>query len=63
MVYIQNRDMVESDSDRALGYNCPNCGAPVKSLKQKICEYCGCGIQEYNIKVWEFNSVRELQKF
>jgi hypothetical protein len=60
MVYIQDRDKVESDYDKAMGYNCPNCGAPVKSLKYKTCEYCGTGLQEYNIKVWTFAAVREL---
>jgi len=62
MVYIQDRDKVESDYDKALGYNCPNCGAPVKSLKYKVCEYCGTGLVEYNIKVWTFAAVRELGK-
>ncbi len=62
MVYIQDRDLVESDSDRAMGYNCPNCGAPIKSLEHKVCEYCGCGIQEFNIKVWNFNAIREIAR-
>ena len=61
LLYIQDREKVENDSDRALGYNCPNCGAPIKSLKYKSCEYCGCGIQEYNIKVWCFDEIREFR--
>ncbi len=60
MVYIQDRDKVEDDSERAMGYNCPNCGAPVKSLKTKVCEYCGAVIEEYNIKVWTITSIREI---
>ena len=59
MIYIQDRDKLEEDLDGARAYNCPNCGAPIKSLKYKSCEYCGCGIEEYNIKVWSFSSVRE----
>ena len=39
-VYIQNVDMVANGSE-GLGLNCPNCGAPIKSLGQKFCEYCG----------------------
>ena len=60
MVYIQDREKVVSDDEMAMGYNCPNCGAPVKSLKKKVCEYCGAAIQEYNIKVWTITSIREI---
>ncbi len=59
MIYIQDRDKLEEDQDSARAYNCPNCGAPIRSLKYKSCEYCGCGIEEYNIKVWSFSAVRE----
>ena len=48
LVYIQNVDMVANGSE-GLGINCPNCGAPIKNLGQKFCEYCGTGITEINI--------------
>lgn len=59
MIYIQDREKVETDYDRALGFNCPNCGAPITSLGRKRCDYCGCAVEEYNIKVWVFSDVRE----
>jgi endogenous inhibitor of DNA gyrase (YacG/DUF329 family) len=46
----------------AMGVNCPNCGAPVKNLGQKFCEYCGTGITEVNIRSWKFDSIREQTK-
>ena len=58
LVYIQNVDMVANGSE-GLGINCPNCGAPIKNLGQKFCEYCGTGITEINIRAWKFSSVRE----
>lgn len=58
LVYIQNVDMVANGSE-GLGLNCPNCGAPIKNLGQKFCEYCGTGITEINIRAWKFSSVRE----
>lgn len=58
LVYVQNVDMVANGSE-GLGINCPNCGAPIKNLGQKICEYCGTGITEINIRAWKFSSVRE----
>lgn len=63
LVYIQDVDKLENHAD-ALGINCPNCGAPIKSLGEKYCEYCGTAVQEVNIRAWKFNSIREqtLQK-
>ena len=39
--------------------NCPNCGAPVKTLGEKFCQFCGTAIKEINIRSWKFNSVNE----
>lgn len=58
LVYVQNVDAV-ADGSEGLGINCPNCGAPIKNLGQKFCEYCGTGITEINIRAWKFSSVRE----
>ena len=44
---------------KALGINCPNCGAPVKSLGEKHCDYCGTGIIEVTKKVWIINNIKE----
>ena len=38
---------------------CPNCGAPVKTLGEKFCQFCGTAIKEINIRSWKFNSVNE----
>ena len=45
-----------------LGLSCPHCGAPVRNLGQKFCEYCGSGVIEVNTRVWKFNSVRGADK-
>jgi hypothetical protein len=57
LVYVQNADKVQTNE--AWGVNCPNCGAPVKTLGAKHCEYCGSGIVEINRRVWKFDSVHE----
>lgn len=59
LIYIQDRALVEGDLGEADGLNCPNCGAPITSLGQKFCEYCGTGVVAYNIHVWSFSDVRE----
>lgn len=58
LVYVQDVDKVGNYAD-ALGINCPNCGAPIKNLGNKFCEYCGTSVKEINIRAWKFNSVKE----
>lgn len=57
LVYVQDVDRVEGSE--GLGINCPNCGAPIKSLGHKFCDYCGTSIVEVNARAWKFDSVKE----
>ena len=59
LVYIQDIDKVnEQKKDKSsIGLNCPNCGAPIKNVGKKFCEYCGTGIKEINIYSWKFNRI------
>ena len=41
------------------GKFCPNCGAPIKNLGHKFCDYCGTSIVEVNVRSWKFDSVKE----
>lgn len=61
LVYIQDIDKVnEQNKDKSsIGLNCPNCGAPIKNVGKKFCEYCGTGIKEINIYSWKFNRIFE----
>lgn len=59
LIYIQDRDKIEDERDGALGANCPNCGAPLKGLGDKVCRYCGTPLKEINIYAWYFSDVRE----
>ncbi len=58
LVYIQDSDLAEYDN--AMGTTCPNCGAPIKNLGAKFCEYCGTGITPINIKVWSLHKFYEV---
>ena len=58
LVYLQDADKMGVYGE-GLGLSCPHCGAPVRNLGQKFCEYCGSGVIEVNTRVWKFNSVRE----
>ena len=60
LIYIQDRDMVEGNLDEGAGLTCPKCGAPIKTLGVKRCEYCDTPVIEFNIKVWEFSRCEQV---
>lgn len=58
MLHIQDRNLFDG-TDISYGYNCPNCGAPLKAEGKIVCKYCGTGIEDFNIKVWAFTDIKE----
>lgn len=61
VVYIQDRETVENLGDSGLALNCPNCGAPLPALGAKKCAYCDTPVMEFNIRTWNFSSVKEAK--
>ena len=59
VMYIQDREMVENMDDMGLAMTCPHCGAPLPKLGAKKCEYCDSPVVEFNIRTWNFCSVKE----
>lgn len=61
LVYVQNITLANDvNLTRANMLNCPNCGAPIKNPSAKFCDYCGTGIEQKNVFVWNFNSIKEV---
>jgi len=58
LVYIQDVDAAKIDN--AVGATCPQCGAPIKVLGAKYCEYCGSGVIPLNIRVWSLHKFYEV---
>lgn len=58
LMYIQDEDI--ANGDHGVGLNCPNCGAPIKSLGLKYCEYCGTEVVAINIQVWSLEHFYEV---
>jgi hypothetical protein len=58
LVYIQ--DASGFVFDNAYGTLCPHCGAPIKSVGNMVCEYCGSAVTPVNIKVWSLHKFYEV---
>lgn len=59
-VYIQNPELIKNYAGSGVGTVCPNCGAPVTSVGDKKCQYCGSAVEAVNIKTWLINSFKEV---
>lgn len=52
--YVQDLNKID---DQALktgvyGLNCPNCAAPITTLGQKYCTFCGTAVEDVNVNSW-----------
>ncbi|MBR2712686.1 MAG: hypothetical protein IKE73_03145 [Bacilli bacterium] len=58
-IYIVDEEKVNFEK-KALGLNCPNCGAPIKGVGEKKCIYCGSGIEDIVKRSWTMNNLAEF---
>lgn len=57
-IYIINEELF-TKSKKVYGISCPNCGAAIKTLGNKNCEFCGAVIKDINLKAWYMSSYKE----
>ena len=58
-IYIQDPERYGQAAGGAVGVSCPNCGAPIKNLGAKFCEYCGSAAEVINSRVWSLEHIKE----
>ena len=58
IIYVTDSDKV-SASEKQLGLNCPNCGSPIKNIREKRCSYCNTGLVDLAKRVWYLNSIEK----
>lgn len=57
-IYVYDLNKI-SKNQNLIGINCPNCGAPVKDLGNKVCRYCNSGLEDINLKAWNIAIYKE----
>lgn len=57
-IYIFD-DTTISKYQSGIALNCPNCGAPIKDLGVKMCNYCGTGVIDLVKRTWILNNIQE----
>lgn len=60
-VYIYNEeDYIKGKNNFTL--HCPNCGAPLKNIKNHFCSYCNSGVEDINLRNWYIIDYKEKYK-
>lgn len=54
LVYTYDQDQ---NPETTASLTCPNCGAPVRKLGAKQCEYCESILKLDNLEIWKVNRV------
>ena len=60
-VYVYD-ELKFANFQNVFSIHCPNCGAPIKGLNIKYCEYCGNYVEPINLKTWKMSSYKEDYK-
>jgi hypothetical protein len=64
-IHVIDAKMYGEHKIRILGLNCPNCGAPIKDIDSKGCEYCSSSLikptsgVEFVKRIWFLNNLKE----
>ncbi len=60
-IYIYNEeDYIAGKNNFSL--HCPNCGAPLKNIKDRYCPYCNSGMEDINLRNWYIIDYQENYK-
>lgn len=60
-VYVYDESKF-NNNQVSFSVHCPNCGAPLRNLENKYCEYCSTYIEKINLKLWKMSSYKEDYK-
>ena len=60
-IYIYDETKFD-DKQNVFSISCPNCGAPIRGLKNQTCEYCMTKVHPINLKLWKMSSYKEDYK-
>jgi hypothetical protein len=55
--FIYVYDDTKTSAQDLISLKCPNCGAPIKGLKHKICPYCEAGLIDLAPRTLKFNNL------
>lgn len=59
LIYVIDATKLDKEQ-KLLGLNCPNCGAPITTLKEKKCKYCDALVKDIVKRSWVINNIKSF---
>ncbi len=59
VIYVMDEDKLASQDSNSFGMVCQNCGAPVKTLGNRNCAFCGVYLKPVDMRLWRADRITE----
>lgn len=59
VIYVMDESKLPMRDSSAFGMVCPNCGAAVRSLGNRSCEFCGVALKGVDVRLWRADRLME----
>lgn len=59
VIYIMDENKLALRDSNSFGMVCQSCGAPVRTLGNKICEFCGVSLTSVDMRLWRADRITE----
>jgi hypothetical protein len=59
VIYVMDESKLPMRDSGAFGMVCPNCGAAVRSLGNRSCEFCGVALKGVDVRLWRADRLVE----
>lgn len=59
VIYVMDEDKLASRDSNSFGMVCQNCGAPVKTLGNRNCAFCGVYLKPVDMRLWRADRITE----
>jgi rRNA maturation endonuclease Nob1 len=59
IIYIMDENKLAMRDSNSYGMVCQSCGAPVRTLGNKVCEFCGVSLTPVDMRLWRADRITE----
>jgi rRNA maturation endonuclease Nob1 len=59
VIYVMDENKLAMRDSNSFGMVCQSCGAPVRTIGNKVCEFCGVSLTPVDMRLWRADRITE----